>query len=83
MNKISHISSVSGGSLFVGLVFKFSDYKWPTSNQYTEYVYPKIFDLLTSKSLQTEALLRLVFNPLYWRFILSRAQVIARCIEAS
>lgn len=83
MDQISHISSVSGGSLFIGLVFKFCGYEWPNSTQYLETVYPKIFKLITSKSLQKNAIIKLIFNPFCWRFILSRAQVIAGCIESS
>lgn len=81
LEQIDHISSVSGGSLFTGLVFHFSDYLWPTSSQYFDEVLPQVRNLLTSKSLQMNACLRLLLNPLNWRFFLSRANVIARSIE--
>ena len=29
LGDISHISSVSGGSLFTGLVFRFGNWEWP------------------------------------------------------
>ena len=81
IEQIEHISTVSGGSLFIGLVFHFSDYKWPTSSQYVDRVLPSVRNLLLTKSLQTNALLRLCVNPVNWRFILSRANIIAQSIQ--
>lgn len=81
LEKVKHISSVSGGSLFTGLVFQITNGDWPTSIQYLNSTFPKIRQKLTSKSLQTNALCRLIFNPLNWRFILSRANVLMQSIE--
>lgn len=83
LEKVVHVSSVSGGSLFVGLVLAASEYRWPTSSFYASATLPTVRKLLTTKSLQTEALLRLVFNPLNWRFLLSRANVIAQTIQSA
>lgn len=83
LEKVAHISSVSGGSLFVGLVLAASAYRWPTSSCYLSGTLPTVRGLLTTKSLQTEALLRLVFNPLNWRFLLSRANVIGQTIQSA
>lgn len=80
LEKIEHISSVSGGTLFVGLVFHASDYCWPTSEQYLKETLPYIQNLLTGKSLQTNAILRLLC-PLNWHFLLSRANVVSQSIE--
>lgn len=76
-----HVSSVSGGSLFTGLVFAASKYHWPASNEYLSNVLPKIRLQLTSQSLQWTAIRRLFLNPLNWRFLLSRANVVAKAIE--
>jgi len=81
LESVEHISSVSGGSLFTGMVFHFSDYRWPTSTQYINEVLPRIRNLLTKKSLQRDAVFRLLFNPMNWQFFLSRANVIAQSIE--
>jgi NTE family protein len=81
LEKIEHISSVSGGSLFAGMVFHFSEYRWPSSAEYSDHVLPRVRSLLTSKSLQMNAALRLLLNPLNWRFLLSRANVVAQSIE--
>jgi NTE family protein len=82
LEKVVHISSVSGGSLFVGLVLAASQYRWPTSSLYATTTLPTVRRCLTTRSLQTEALLRLVFNPLNWRFLLSRANVIGQTIQS-
>lgn len=80
LETIRHISSVSGGSLFAGLVFHVSDYAWPSSEAYVSRVFPAIRNVLTSNSLQVNALLRLL-NPLNWRFFLSRANILAQSIR--
>ncbi len=82
LEQVQQISSVSGGSLFTGLVFHASGYRWPTSKQYLDDVLPYIRGLITKKSLQGDALRRLLFNPLNWRFLLSRANVLAHSIES-
>ncbi len=80
LETIRHISSVSGGSLFAGLIFHISDYAWPSSEAYASKVFPAIRSVLTSNSLQVNALLRLL-HPLNWRFLLSRANILAQSIR--
>ena len=82
LEDVVHVSSVSGGSLFVGMVFRLADYCWPTSDIYLHHIFPQFRKALTSQSLQYSALARLLLNPLNWRFILSRANVLAQTIEA-
>jgi NTE family protein len=81
LETVRHVSSVSGGSLFTGLIIRLCGYRWPTSQQYLEQVLPNIRILLTEKSLQFDAALRLFANPLNWRYALSRANVLASSIE--
>lgn len=81
LEDLEHVSSVSGGSLFVGMVFRLSDYRWPSSDAYLNSVLPQLRQTLTSKSLQRSALARLILNPLNWRFVLSRANVLAQAIR--
>jgi NTE family protein len=80
LETIRHISSVSGGSLFAGLVFHISNYAWPSSEDYKKKIFPAIRNTLTAASLQTDALVRL-FYPLNWRFLLSRANIISQSIQ--
>lgn len=78
---VSHISSVSGGSLFTGLVFNINNSKWPSSKEYIDKVFPQINNIFTTTSLQFKTILSLIFNPLNWRFIFSRANIVALTIE--
>lgn len=81
IEQIEHISSVSGGSLFIGLVFHFSGYSFPSSEEYLEKVYPHIKKILIDKSLFWNAVFRLLLNPFNWRFFISRANVFAESIQ--
>lgn len=80
LGRVSHVSSVSGGSLFTGMVFKESDYSWPTSTKYLEIFLPRFRKLLVSCSLQRMAF-GLLLKPINWRFALSRANVVAQAVE--
>ena len=80
LENITHLSSVSGGSLFVGLVFQFNDWRWPSDESYRSVVEPQIRELLTRTSLQKDALIRLL-RPDNWRYLLSRANILAAVIE--
>ncbi|WP_434471138.1 patatin-like phospholipase family protein [Aeromonas veronii] len=82
LENVVHISSVSGGSLFIGIVFQNSSLNWPGSETYLRKVLPHIRQILTTKSLQRSALFRLFFNPMNWRFILSRANVLEQAISS-
>jgi NTE family protein len=79
---VSHISSVSGGSLFVGLVMSRSEYEWPTSVGYRNQVFGEIRKVLTTTSLQTSSLVRLMASPLNWRYLMSRANIIEQAIRS-
>lgn len=83
LEDIVHVSSVSGGSLFVGMVFGLNHYAWPSSEAYLAEVLPRFRQVLTTQSLQRSALCRLIFNPLNWRLLLSRAHVVAQAIETT
>ncbi|MDD5409810.1 MAG: patatin-like phospholipase family protein [Methylobacter sp.] len=77
---ITDISTVSGGSLFTGLVFRISGWKWPSSQEYLTTVLPEIRQLLTKNNLQKHATLLLIC-PCNWRYLFSRANVLAMAIE--
>lgn len=82
LESVIHVSSVSGGSLFMGLLLSCNEYQWPTSSGYIRDVLPKVRRQLTSTSLQRTAIYRLIFNPLNWRYLLSRANVMAQAIQS-
>ncbi len=79
LERVGRISSVSGGTLFAGLVFHLSGYAWPSSEQYLSRVLPGLKKELCTKSLQGDAILRLL-RPRNWRFISARAHVLAQSI---
>lgn len=81
LKQVTHISSVSGGSLFIGLVFRYANYRWPSDKIYFNKVLPYIRQTLTTKSLAYSWILNL-FKPINWRhLLLSRANVLAKTIE--
>src|SRR5258708_22580569 len=82
LERIRHISSVSGGSLLVGLIFQKAQMRWPTSAQYLEMILPAIRDQLTTRNLQVTALRRLLL-PWNWRYLISLANVVAQAIRTS
>lgn len=77
---VTDISTVSGGSLFTGLVFRISGWKWPSSQEYLAIVLPEIRRLLTENNLQKHATILLLY-PSNWRYLFSRANVLAMAIE--
>jgi len=83
LEAVSDISTVSGGSLLVGLIFARSGMGWPSSTRYLECVLPLVRRTLTNYDLQTAAMARLLLWPPNWRFIFSRANVFAQTISSA
>jgi NTE family protein len=73
---VTRISTVSGGSLLMGMVYQSAGFRWPRSEHFLSTSWPNITEQLCSKSLQMGALGQLVWPP-NWRFILSRANLVA------
>lgn len=82
LEDVAHISSVSGGTLFTGLVFTSSGYRWPSSAEYRGAVHEQVRKTLTGASLQARALGSLLLKPSNWRFAFARANVMARTIRS-
>lgn len=76
LEQVTHISTVSGGSLLIGLVFHMNNMKWPSSEEYLTSVLPKLKIALCEKSMQWGALRQLKKNK-NWRFLFSRANLLA------
>ena len=76
LEKVSHISTVSGGSLIIGLVLKENQMQWPTSPQFIELVLPSLREKLCTKSLMG-GMIRQLLKPKNWYFLLSRANLLA------
>ncbi len=80
LEDVQRISTVSGGSLLVGLMYQEAGMKWPTSEQFLSAVYPSLRRKLCSNSLQWGAF-RQLFQVQNWRFILSRANLLAMSLR--
>jgi NTE family protein len=80
LKHIKYISTVSGGSLLIGLVFYLSQYRWPTDETFPE-VREKVKGILVSKNLQLNSLARLIFFPWNWRYMGSRANILSKSIK--
>lgn len=76
LERVARVSTVSGGSLLVGLVYRSSSFRWPTSSQFLSTTYPFVADLLCSRSLQAGAFTQLLY-PSNWRYVLSRSNLLA------
>lgn len=79
LENIGSISSVSGGSLCVGLIYSHNNLAWPTSEQYLTSVLPGIKQVLLNSNIQTSAIRRLICSP--WnlgRKVNTLAQVLSK-----
>lgn len=76
LESVDRISTVSGGSLLVGLLLQQNEMRWPTSERFLAHSLPTLREALCKRSLQWGAARRLL-NPLNWRFLLSRANLLA------
>lgn len=76
LERVAKISSVSGGSLVVGLIFQQHRMKWPSSQSFVKEIYPALRKRLCSQSLVQGAALRLLL-PQNWRYAFSRTNVLA------
>src|SRR5258708_26706207 len=70
LESIAHISSVSGGTLSVGLIFRLSAWAWPTSEAYLARVGTEMRKALTTKNVVLHAAALLV-RPKWWKYALS------------
>ncbi len=81
LERISKLSSVSGGSLLVGLILHQHGMRWPSSNEFLDDTYPSMRERLCTDNLLIGALKTLI-NPCNWRFLVSRANLLAKAIES-
>lgn len=79
LESIARISTVSGGSLLIGLMLKESGMRWPTSSEFLDSVLPALRSDLCARSLQWGALRQL--RPWQPQYLLSRANLLARALQ--
>src|SRR5437870_2598607 len=79
LERVSVISTVSGGSLAAGIAFSTAGLAWPSSRSFLDTTLPQAYHLLTNHSLQAEAGVRTLFQP--WKIFSSRGDLFARALE--
>jgi len=78
--RIGRISTVSGGSLLVGLIFHECGMRWPGSDQFKVRAYDPIRELMCRRSLARDAFRKLLM-PWNWGHLLSRANLVAKALN--
>jgi len=79
MERVEHVSSVSGGSICMGLIYATNNYKWPTSKQFLEEVFPKMEERLLNVDLLWSAIFKLVKQP--WKVFSKKSNVLSQTIQ--
>jgi len=80
LERVTRISTVSGGSLLMGFIYKSNDFAWPSSRHFLGKTLSEIRELLCNRSLQDGALGQLLWLP-NLRYILSRANLLVLELE--
>lgn len=80
LEQVQKVSTVSGGSLLVGLMLQENGMRWPTSHEFLTIVYPKLRKNLCERSLMWGAF-RQLLCPENWRFLLSRSNLLALALQ--
>src|SRR5262249_2577633 len=63
-----------------GLVMRSAGYRWPSSQDYRGGVYEHLRETLTTISLSRETVRLFLLEPRNWRYVLSRANLVAQAI---
>lgn len=58
--KITYISSVSGASLCIGLIYSCNNLEWPDSQQFLNYVLPEVEKKILEKDIQVSSICRVL-----------------------
>ena len=66
LGDVAKISTVSGASLAIGLVYSHNSLKWPTDAEYLNDVLPSIRTVVLEKNIQARALARALLLPCNW-----------------
>lgn len=81
LERVTRISTVSGGSLLVGLVLSRTGFAWPSSEAFLSTVYEQTRSAICARSLLWDSVARLK-NPINWRHLLSRANLLGEALRA-
>src|SRR5215211_7220944 len=79
LEDVNILSTVSGGSLCVGLIHALNDFRWPTSSEYISHVLPEVRRLLTTKDLQRAIIIRQL--SMFWNIFETRADDLSAMMQ--
>lgn len=79
LEQVEFLSTVSGGSLCIGLVYALSDWAWPSSQDYLDRILPRAQEVLTTTNLQVDFIRRVLASPL--SLFRTRAGMLAKLVE--
>lgn len=78
LEEVKRVSSVSGASLCIGMIYAHNNLRWPTSDEFLTTVLPSIENVLLTNDLQISALQRLIVSPNYWN---KKVNILAKVLE--
>ena len=81
LENIAYISTVSGGSLLIGLIYSKNNNKWPSSKEFLDVLAPKLKKQLTESSLIKDTFFSLFFRPSNWKYIFQRVNILAYTLK--
>ena len=65
-NQVTRISTVSGASLGMGLIYSLNKQQWPTDEVFLDKILPAIQTIITKKDIQWTSLCQMICRPYYW-----------------
>lgn len=79
LERVVRISTVSGGSLAIGLVIAHAGRQWPSSSLYLTMVFGAVRERLCSRNLMWDTFAQLK-SPTNWTYLLSRANLLGNAL---
>jgi len=79
LENVSFISSVSGASLVIALIYALNKGAWPNSATYIDHTAPKLRNILTTVNLQHSIYARCVYK--FWKVPFARANLLAETLR--
>lgn len=76
LQQIEHVSTVSGGTVFAGLVFQISGNQWPTNEHYLEYVLPSLRETVVGLNVAS-SFAKTLLQPRAWRHLFTNRPAVA------
>src|SRR5262249_28151594 len=81
LERVTFLSTVSGGSMVTGLVYTLAGNRWPTSAEFLSPVFGRARTTLTSVDVQGDFTRRIILQP--WLLRSGRAKVLSKIMQDS